>query len=68
MPYNRPTSGLVVDHPSKVLDAKLGHVGVLRRVVVGVEFVLRVDFIQHGGVCSLRDTNREKTFKLRLKL
>lgn len=68
MPYNRPTSGLVVDHPSKVLDAKLGLVGVLRGVVVGVEFVLGVEFIQHARLCSLRDINREKTFRLRLKL
>lgn len=49
-----PTFGLVVDHTSKVLDAKLCFISVFRWNVVGVEFVLRVEFVQHGGVCTLR--------------
>lgn len=53
-----PTFGLVVDHTSKVLDAKLCFISVFRWNVVGVEFVLRVEFVQHGGVCTLRLKNK----------
>lgn len=49
-----PTFGLVEDHTSKVVDAKLCFISVFRWNVVGVEFVLRVEFVQHGGVCTLR--------------
>jgi len=49
-----PTFGLIVDHTSKVLDAKLCFISVFRWNVVGVEFMLRVEFVQHGGVCTLR--------------
>lgn len=48
------TSGLIMNHSSKVLDPKLGFIAVLGRNVVAVQFVLRVQLIQHGGVCSLR--------------
>ena len=54
------TSCLIEDHTSKVLNAKLGLVGVLRRDVVGVEFVLMVQFVQHGGVCPLEWKKRRK--------
>ena len=34
------TSGLIVHHPGKVLDAKQGFVAVFRRDVVAIELVL----------------------------
>lgn len=48
-----PTFGFVENHSGKVLDAKLGLVAVFRRDVVGVEFVLEVQLVQHGGVGAL---------------
>lgn len=50
------TSCFIVDDPSKVLDTKLGLIAVLRRDVVGVELMLRVQLVQHGGVCALEET------------
>lgn len=47
------TSGLVVHHTGKVLDAKLGLVTVFRRDIVGVELVLRVELVQHRSISSL---------------
>lgn len=47
------TSCLIVDDAGEVLDAKLRLVGVLGWDVVGVELVLRVQFVQHGGIGSL---------------
>lgn len=41
-----------------MLDAKLGLVVVLWRDVVRVELVLKVQLVQHGGVCALRDGNK----------
>lgn len=49
------TSGLIVDHPSKVLDTKLGFMVVFGRNVVGVQLVLRVEFVQHGGITPLEE-------------
>lgn len=48
------TFGFVVDHACKVLNAELGLVTVLRGDVVCVEFVLGVEFVQHGGISSLK--------------
>lgn len=50
------TFGFVVDHACKVLNAELGLVTVLRGDVVCVEFVLGVEFVQHGGISSLKKT------------
>lgn len=36
-----------------MLDSKLCLIGVLGRDVVGVEFVLGVELVQHGGVSAL---------------
>lgn len=47
------TSGLIVDDASEVLDAELRLVAVLGWDVVSVELVLRVEFVQHGGVRAL---------------
>lgn len=53
------TSCFVVNHSSKVLDAELSLVVVLWRDVVCVEFVLKVQLVQHGGVCALQETQRQ---------
>lgn len=50
------TSCFVVDHSGEVLDAKLSLIVVLWRDVVRVEFVLKVQLVQHGGVCALQET------------
>lgn len=57
-----PTFSFIENHSSKVLDAKLGLVVVLRWNVVCVEFVLEVQLVQHGGVGTLKAAR-----KVRLK-
>ncbi len=56
---SKRTSGLVMHHTGKVLDTKLGFVAVFRRDVVGVEFVLRVELIQHRSISSLTKTKKK---------
>lgn len=53
------TSCFVENNSSKVLDAKLSLVVVLWRDVVCVDFVLKVELVEHGGVCALQDTQRQ---------
>lgn len=53
------TSGLIVHHPGKVLDSKLAFMGVFGRNVVGVQLVLRVEFVQHGGITALKEERGE---------
>lgn len=53
-----------MDHTSKVLDAELALVTVLRRDVVCVEFVLGVEFVQHGGISSLNKTYKQQEIML----
>lgn len=36
-----------------MVNAKLGFVVILRRNIVGVKLVLRVQLVQHGGICTL---------------
>lgn len=48
----------IVNYSSEVLDAKLSLIVVLWRDVVCVEFVLKVELVQHGGVCALQETQR----------
>lgn len=52
------TSCFIVNHSSKVLDAKLSLIVVLWRDVVCVEFMLKVQLVEHGGVCALQETGR----------
>lgn len=49
------TSCFIVNHSGKVLNTKLSLVVVLRWDVVCVEFVLKVELVQHRGVCPLWD-------------
>lgn len=53
------TFGFVENNSCEVLNPKLGLVVVLGWDVVCVEFVLKVEFVQHGGVCALRDAHKE---------
>lgn len=48
------TFGFIENHSSKVLNAKLSLVAVLRWDVVCVEFVLKVQLVQHGCVSTLK--------------
>lgn len=49
-----PTFSFIENNSSKVLNAKLGLVVVLWWDVVCVEFVLKVELVQHGGVGTLK--------------
>lgn len=60
----RLTSGLIVNHTCKVLDAKLSFVVVFGGDVVAVEFVLEVQLVQHCGICPLEDTNTPDVTKV----
>lgn len=51
-----------------MLDAKLSLVVVLWRDVVCVEFMLKVQLVEHGGVCALQETGRKMSeFSLKNK-
>lgn len=43
----------IVNNSSKMINAKLGFVVILRRNIVGVKLVLGVQLVQHGGICTL---------------
>lgn len=43
-----------------MLDSKLSLIGVLRGDVVSVKFMLKVKFVQHGGVCPLEWKKRKR--------
>lgn len=43
----------IVNNSSKMVNAKLGFVVILRRNIVGVKLVLGVQLVQHGGICTL---------------
>lgn len=60
----RLTSGLIVNHTCKVLDAKLSFMVVFGGDVVAVEFVLEVQLVQHCGICPLEDTNTPDVTKV----
>lgn len=53
-----PTFCFIENYSSKVLDAKLSLVAVLWWNVVCVEFVLKVQLVQHGGVGPLKTAQR----------
>lgn len=55
-----PTFRFIVNHSSKVLDAKLCLMVVLWRDVVCVEFVLKVQLVQHCSICALQNKGQCK--------
>ena len=54
------TSCFVVNDSGEVLDAELSLVVVLWRDVVCVDFVLKVQLVQHRGVCALQEETTKK--------
>lgn len=55
-----PTFSFIENHSSKVLNAKLCLMAVFWWNIVCVEFVLKVQLVQHGGICALKDTQRHR--------
>ena len=60
------TSCFVVNDSGEVLDAELSLVVVFRRDVVCVDFVLKVQLVQHRGVGALQEETTQKWFPLLL--
>lgn len=50
---DRLTFGFVKDNPSKVVDAKLGIMNILRWDVNFTFTMEGIDFDKHGGICAL---------------